>query len=117
MNGGVLDGRDIRVAETRGSGAGSRGGGGGGSGFVANSAALEVTTEAGVVEAAATEATAGATEAVPRWRLRERTVMGCAEGGTFRSGGWRPTGSGLARLLALSSCYTCANAGLTRQCP
>ena len=113
----MLDGRDIRVAETGGSGAGSRDGGGGGSGFVANSAALEVATEARVVETAATEATAGATEAVPRWRLQERTVMGYAEGGTFGGGGWSPTGSGLARLLALTSCYTCANAGLTRQCP
>ena len=113
----MLDGGGIRAAETRGSGAGSRDGGGGGSGFVANSAALEVATEARVIAAAATKATAVTTEAMPRRRLQERTVMGCAGGGTFRSGGWRPTGSGLARLLALTSCYTCANAGLTQQYP
>ena len=99
----MLDDRDVRVDGAGGPGAGDRDGGGGGGGFVAVKAALEVATAAMEVAAAAMETTTA--------------VTGYAGGGAFSSGGWRPTGSGLARPLAVTSCYTCANAGLTRQCP
>ena len=71
---------------------------------------VAVTTE---VATAAMEVAAEAMEATA-------AVTGYAGGGTLRSGSggcWRSTRSGLARPLALASCYTCANANITRQCP